>query len=97
VTIPGCVGIGVATPFPISVEAVFVGGGVLIVDGTSVLKEIGVETVFEVEVASVEDVKLVGSVEDENWVGAGAGSPIASTQYDLPTVRFPQLAVIFGF
>jgi hypothetical protein len=59
-------------------------------------------------VLTVEEVTITGGAEDFNEVGvdegacvvgpgAGAGSSIASTQYDFPGTRPPQEAVIEGF
>jgi hypothetical protein len=81
VTIPGWVGIGVAIPFPMLVEVVVIGGGVLVADG--------VTAGFDEEVASVEEVNIIEDFVDEAWLVVGAGSFIASTQYEFPTTRFP--------
>jgi hypothetical protein len=70
------------------VDVVVVGTGLLVDDGFGV-----------VEVANVEDTKTVDNVVDEDGIGtgSGAGSVIASTQYDFPTIRLPHSAVIEGF
>jgi hypothetical protein len=94
-TISDCVGIGVATPFPPLVGVIVVGSGVLTADGTKALKDVGNATVFDKEIAVVEDMKPVDC--SVGIIVLGAGSSSASTQYDFPTVRFPQSAVMLGF
>jgi hypothetical protein len=74
---------------------IVVGGGVLTADGTKTLEDVGTVIVFDREVAGVDDVKPVDCLVD--IIVLGTGSSPASTQYDFPTVRFPQSAVMFGF
>jgi hypothetical protein len=79
---------------------VVVGGGV-VMDVDLMVVEVVVTTGLELEeVVDLEVVKVINvEVLDVCAVveGAGAGSFTASTQYDFPTTRFPQSAMIDGF
>jgi hypothetical protein len=75
---------------------------VVVVDG-------GVELLAELVITGfgeVVNVEGVGTADDRTeeaelgagvGAGAGAGSSVVSTQYDFPTIRFPQAASMEGF
>lgn len=96
-TIEGCSGEGVEIPLPV---VVVVGGGVV-----DVVLRVDEEVVTAGLVELVDVVVLIGVVLDlvievtavEVVDGSGGGSLFASTQYDLPTSRSPQSAVMDGF